>query len=88
MRDGLKRSPGLLRACGALFAAVLLAGDVDAQVERLEAQVDSVFAQYDNTRSPGCALGVIREGQHIFKRGYGMANLEYGIPNSPSRSFA
>ncbi|MGD8700669.1 MAG: serine hydrolase domain-containing protein, partial [Gemmatimonadales bacterium] len=87
MRDGLMRSPGPLRACGALFAAVLLAGDVDAQVERLEARVDSVFAQYDNTRSPGCALGVIRDGQFIFKRGYGMANLEYGISNSPSTVF-
>jgi CubicO group peptidase (beta-lactamase class C family) len=76
-----------MRACGALLAAALLAGDVCALSDELEARVDSVFAQYDNTRSPGCALGVIRDGQFVFQGGYGMANLEYGIPNSPATVF-
>ena len=44
------------------------------------AQVDAIFADYDNTRSPGCALGVIRDGEMILARGYGMADLVHGVP--------
>jgi CubicO group peptidase (beta-lactamase class C family) len=44
-------------------------------------KVDAVFAAYEKADSPGCALGVIREGRLIYARGYGMANLEHNIPN-------
>jgi len=44
------------------------------------ARVDSVFAAFDDTRSPGCAVGVRRKGETLLARGYGMANLEHGIP--------
>jgi len=53
----------------------------------LNSKVDQVFAQFDKPDSPGCALAVIKEGQVIYKRGYGMSNLEYGIPISPSSIF-
>ncbi|HEY5885067.1 MAG TPA: serine hydrolase domain-containing protein, partial [Pyrinomonadaceae bacterium] len=50
-------------------------------------KVDQLFAQWDKADSPGCALGVIRNGQFVHKRGYGMANLEYNIPISPTTIF-
>jgi CubicO group peptidase (beta-lactamase class C family) len=53
----------------------------------LNGKVDQVFAQFDKPDSPGCALAVIKEGQIIYKRGYGVSNLEYGIPISPSSIF-
>ncbi len=43
-------------------------------------EVDRIFAQFDKPQSPGCVVGVIRDGNLIFARGYGMANLEYSIP--------
>ena len=49
-----------------------------------KSRVDSVFAQYDKPGSPGCALGVIKDGKLIYARGYGMANLEHNIPNGPN----
>src|SRR5512141_133455 len=45
--------------------------------------VDTIFARWDKPNTPGCALGVVRDGQFIYERGYGMANLDYQIPNSP-----
>lgn len=51
------------------------------------ARIDSVFAAYDDTRSPGCALGVIRGGELAFARGYGMADLEHGVPLSETSVF-
>ena len=38
-------------------------------------------------RLPGAALSVIRDGEIIYKRGYGMANLEYDIPIAPTTIF-
>ena len=38
-------------------------------------------ALFDNRiEKPGCAVGVIENGQYIHKRGYGYANLEHMIP--------
>ncbi|MYC74738.1 beta-lactamase family protein [Candidatus Poribacteria bacterium] len=48
--------------------------------ETLEAKVDQLFAEWDRSDSPGAALAIVREGEVIYKRGYGMANLEYDIP--------
>ncbi|HMB29692.1 MAG TPA: serine hydrolase domain-containing protein [Blastocatellia bacterium] len=49
----------------------------------LNVKVDAIFAQYDKPDSPGCALGVIKDGKLVYERGYGMANLEHNIPNGP-----
>src|SRR5262245_8356071 len=51
------------------------------------AKVDAVFREYDRSDSPGCALGVYRDGRIIYERGYGMANLELGVANSPQTVF-
>lgn len=50
-------------------------------------KVDKLFAQYDKHGSPGCALGVIKDGRFIYTRGYGSANLDYDIPLSVDSVF-
>jgi CubicO group peptidase (beta-lactamase class C family) len=55
--------------------------------ETLEANIDEVFAPWDSTSSPGCALAVILEGRIIYSRGYGMANLEHAVAITPSTAF-
>jgi CubicO group peptidase (beta-lactamase class C family) len=45
-------------------------------------KVDALFVQWAKTDSPGCALAVIKDNKIIYKRGYGMANLDHGIPIS------
>ncbi|MGH9335762.1 MAG: serine hydrolase domain-containing protein, partial [Vicinamibacteria bacterium] len=57
--------------------------DVDSR----RAQVDAVFADYQRTDSPGCALGVFNRGGIEYARGYGMANLELGAAITPSTVF-
>ena len=46
-----------------------------------------MFRYWDNPNSPGAAIAVIKDGQIVFKKGYGMANLEYNIPITPSSIF-
>lgn len=43
-------------------------------------KVDALFVQWTKPDSPGCALALIKEGKIVYKRGYGMANLDFGIP--------
>ena len=56
-------------------------------LDELIPRIDSVFATWDQTRSPGCALGIVQDGELVLTRGYGMANLDYGIPISSSSVF-
>ncbi|MDP2957493.1 MAG: serine hydrolase domain-containing protein, partial [Longimicrobiales bacterium] len=50
------------------------------------AKVDEVFAFVDRD-APGCALGVIQDGRLAYGRGYGLANLDWGIPITTSTVF-
>ena len=43
-------------------------------------RVDALFTQWDKPTTPGCILAVIRDGEFLYKRGYGMADLERGVP--------
>ena len=49
--------------------------------------VDALFAEWDSTTSPGCAVGVFLDGEIVHARGYGMASLELGVPLSPESVF-
>jgi CubicO group peptidase (beta-lactamase class C family) len=78
--------------CSAAFLTSLLAIS-DARAQRPStltaesaARVDSVFAEF-GPQTPGCALGVYRDGAIAYARGYGMASLEFGVPNSPTTVF-
>jgi len=51
-------------------------------MKSLTDKVDELFTVWDTPDSPGCALGIIKDGKLIYKRGYGMANLEHNIPIS------
>ena len=53
----------------------------------LAAATDRVFAHLDRPGSPGCALAVYRDGRVAYARGYGLANLELGVPITPRTVF-
>lgn len=50
-------------------------------------RIDALFAFYDRSDGPGCALGIIRDGQLIYARGYGLANLDYDVPITADSKF-
>jgi len=49
----------------------------------LPARIDRVFARFDRT-SPGCAVGLAKDGRTLYTHGYGLANLEYDVPLTDS----
>src|SRR6266480_6676315 len=62
------------------FAAAIAVERKEKEEEALERRVDQIFAAYDKPNSPGCALGVVRDGKFVYKKSYGMASLELGVP--------
>jgi CubicO group peptidase (beta-lactamase class C family) len=50
-------------------------------------KVDEIFSQYAKPDSPGCALGIYRNGAIVYSHGYGMASLELGVPITPQTVF-
>ena len=47
--------------------------------EKSAAAVDEVFGDLTKSGSPGCALGVYRDGKIIYAKGYGLANIEENV---------
>ncbi len=77
-RSSLTSLVALLAA--AQVAQAVLPARATAQTTALERRVDSVFTAFNRTSTPGCAVGVDRDGAPLVRRAYGMANLEAGTP--------
>ena len=50
-------------------------------------QVDEIFSAQDTSETPGCVAAASRNGEILFERAWGMANLELGVPLSPESVF-
>ncbi|MBK7833646.1 MAG: serine hydrolase [Gemmatimonadetes bacterium] len=75
--------PSLVATCIAAVASLATLAPIAATAQSLPdstvRRIDQLFARFDST-TPGCIVGVGRNGAAVFKRGYGMANLEYRVP--------
>lgn len=49
----------------------------------LEYEIDEMIPEAVNDTTPGMIVGVVQNGDIIFQKGYGLANLNYDIPNNP-----
>ena len=64
-----------------IFTSILIlmsSISVQAGTSDLSKEIDSLFG--DRSEKPGCAVGVIENGEYIHSKGYGLANLEHEIP--------
>jgi CubicO group peptidase (beta-lactamase class C family) len=50
-------------------------------------KVDQIFAGYNKAGSPGCSLGVIRSGDFVYRKAYGLGSLELGVPLTSESAF-
>lgn len=50
-------------------------------------QVDALFSQWNWDTGPGAAVAIVKDGQLVLEKGYGMANLEHWIEITPETVF-
>lgn len=55
--------------------------------DSISRKIDQLFSKWNNDNTPGCVVGIVKDDKLVFSKGYGMANLEYNIPNSPATIF-
>src|SRR5689334_2225424 len=84
----MKRSRAIIRfmIAGAMVP-VMSAAVTRGSGDQKSSAVDEVFADLTKTGSPGCALGVYRDGQMLYEKGYGLANIEENVPITPKSVF-
>lgn len=70
----------LVLAQGRNGAAAQTGAMAEGRNGAIERGVDSIFAPWSRTTTPGCAVGVDKGGAPLLRRAYGMANLETGTP--------
>ncbi len=59
----------------------------DTEASSFEAKVDALFAKWNSLDTPGAAVAVVKDGLVVYRKGFGCAQLEYGIPITPSTVF-
>ena len=55
-------------------------------LSELESRVDELVARYMHKYTPGLAIAVVKDGEVVFLRGYGYADIERQIPACPQSS--
>ncbi|WP_020529480.1 serine hydrolase [Flexithrix dorotheae] len=55
--------------------------------EIVESKINAIVQEWDSNDSPGGIIGVIKNGEMIHSKSFGMANLEYDIPISSNTVF-
>src|SRR2546423_3278462 len=53
----------------------LLAIPMAASAQVSTSQIDALFSRFSNSKEPGCAVLVIKDGKPIFRKGYGVTDL-------------
>ncbi len=73
------------------FVAVTLSFSAAASgqlsTEVTSSRIDEVFAEWSSGSSPGCSLAVVKDGEAVYTKGYGMANLDHDVRMTPSSVF-
>ncbi len=72
----------LLALLPALFVSQLASANDD-----LASQVEGLFTAWDQADVPGCSVGIVRDGKLVHARGYGSANLNHEVLNTPKTVF-
>ena len=84
----LRALPALALLASAPLAAQAKTAPGAPRIDAAErARIDVLFKEYDKPHVPGCALGVMQNGQLAYGRGYGWADLEREVPITTASLF-
>src|SRR5690606_23877747 len=73
--------------CVLLVALSLSAACAPDEPVDYETEVDEIFAAYQGEGTPGAVVRVIKDGEPVLTRSYGMANVEEKIPVTAETNF-
>jgi CubicO group peptidase (beta-lactamase class C family) len=86
----MMRLGGGIGISGFAIAMALLSSSsisIAAPAQVSAAAIDSLFAKFVSAQDPGCAVLVIKDGQPVFRKGYGVADLRTLQKIGPETNF-
>ena len=75
------------RLAASLLALAVVFFEVTTRAQVSSAQIGSIFAALQSNNAPGAAVLVVRNGEIVFRRGYGVADLRTLHPIDTQTSF-
>src|SRR5690349_12931508 len=69
-----------------LISSLVVAAAFCAEDDRGK-RIDEILQQWNKPDTPGASVAVIQDGKLAYQKGYGSANLEYGIAIAPNTVF-
>lgn len=83
----MKKSTILFPALCFSFFAISMSAQAQIQPEELHKKVDSLLHETVSDITPGSAVLVVKNGEIVLNKGYGLANMDYEIPITPNTVF-
>lgn len=77
----------LVRSLVTALVVTLALSSCRAQKESLSGEIDALLSKAFVPNEPGAAVIVVKDGKVLFRKGYGLADLELGIPIEPDMVF-
>jgi CubicO group peptidase (beta-lactamase class C family) len=69
------------------FCLFVNAQTISKTDKQLSFKLDTMLSKLFKPNEPGCAILIARKGQVIYKKAFGIADLELNIPNNPDMIF-
>ncbi len=70
------------------FLSFLILFSSSAQLTKDQSQqIDSLFSTWNMEGHPGGAVGIMKNGETIYSKAFGLASLEYDVPNATTTIF-
>jgi CubicO group peptidase (beta-lactamase class C family) len=69
-----------------VIASMLSAQQPVPPASDLGSRIDHIFDRFTRT-TPGCGVGVAKDGRPLYTHGYGSSSLEYDVPNTENTVF-
>ncbi len=71
-----------------ILLSLIMSIESNGQTDNLKLdKVDSLFTEWNSPNHPGGTIGIMQDGKLIFCRSYGLASLEFLVPNSNSTRY-
>ncbi len=78
---------GVRAAAAILLAFITLSSAIIARAVTLPEKLDAIAAEAFAKDGPGGSVIVVQDGKTLLRKGYGMADLELGVPAKPEMVF-
>lgn len=70
-----------------LLTVLISIASLVTNAQNIETKIDQLFSDWNQENHPGGVVSIMKKGEVIFSKAYGLANIKYKIPNTTETVF-